>query len=150
MANTMETPTEVREGCPTWCDCCTPDHQGGWGHLGTDHEVQLSLMKPKTGEDPFTKETYFHPQSIRVCLALPHGAGTPTVRIRTGERNAEEWKLDIGEAVELAKILDRLIDEAHASALPRGEKKVSTIRELFEIGERIAALKAKLGDVTDR
>lgn len=106
---------EVRP-CPAWCTCCTPAAEGGFGHLGDDREIGLSLMAPATGEDFLHGVPYYEPAELVVSLALVHGACVPYVTISTKhlELDCGEFRLSYVEAVGLVEILKGLISEGRA------------------------------------
>ncbi len=92
------------QACPEWCAGCTPEDEGGFGHFGELRNVGLSLMAPSL-------ERGFVTPGLQACVVKYHEDALPVISLSTGEGRDEEFKLTIGEALDLAKILQGLTGE---------------------------------------
>lgn len=97
--------------CPAWCESCTPEAEGGFGHLGRDQEIELTLVAPRTGEHPFYGRPFWSAEKLRVCLAQRHGAALPVINLRDDNHISSEISIDLAEAAELQQVLGILIEQ---------------------------------------
>jgi hypothetical protein len=75
-------------------------------------------MAPATGESPLTGRPYFEGARITVLLAQEHGFSLPVMILKTGDGRDEEMVLEIGEAYQLARILEELVETARSGLCP--------------------------------
>jgi hypothetical protein len=119
---TIEQGTTAVPACPAWCQCCTPESDGGYGHIGDDREIELSLMPPRTGEDILHRRPWYRGAKMVARLEQPHRATLPVLVFEVGPDDLEhEFTMTIGEAMSLVEVLERLISEATASVFARAE-----------------------------